>query len=122
MAYIPRVPTPPIAVVELPLFQRLAADLWDDAEREAFVDFIARNPEAGDVIPETGGVRKLRWRRQGMGKRGGARVIYFYHDAQMPLFLLLVYAKAQREDMTPEQKKQVRALAASLRRSYGRKG
>jgi hypothetical protein len=108
----------PITVAELPLFQRLARDVWDDVEREAFVDFIARNPEAGDVIPETGGVRKVRWGRQGSGKRGGARVIYFYHDRQMPLFLLLAYAKAQREDMTPDQKKLVRTLAAALRQEY----
>jgi hypothetical protein len=92
--------------------------VWDETERVAFVDFIARNPEVGDVIPDTGGVRKLRWRCPGMGKRGGSRVIYFYHDAQMPLFLLLVYAKAERGDMTPEQKKQVRGLAVALRREY----
>ena len=112
----------PITVVELPLFQRLARGVWDDAERDAFVDFIARNPESGDVIPETGGVRKVRWQRQGMGKRGGARVVYFYHDPQMPIFLLLVYAKAQRENMTADEKKQVRALGTALKQSYGRKG
>jgi hypothetical protein len=111
----------PMTIVELPLFQRLARDVWDDGEREAFIDYIARNPEAGDVIPETGGIRKVRWTRQGTGKRCGTRVIYFYHDAHMPLFLLLVYAKAQREDMTPDQKKQVRALAASLKQDYRRK-
>lgn len=49
-------------------------------------------------------------------------MVYFYHDGQMPLFLLLVYAKARREDMTPEQKKQVRALGMALRQEYGRKG
>ena len=112
----------PITVVELPLFQRQARDVWDDADRIAFVDFIARNPDSGDLIPETGGVRKIRWRRQGAGKRGGARVVYFYHDAQMPIFLLLVYAKAQRENMTPDEKKQVRAMATTLKHSYGRKG
>jgi hypothetical protein len=110
-----------MTIVELPLFQRLARDVWDDSEREAFIDFIARNPETGDVIPETGGVRKVRWNRQGSGKRGGTRVVYFYHETQMPLFLILVYAKAQREDMTPEQKKQVKALAASLKQDYRRK-
>ena len=89
---------------------------------EEFVDFIARNAETGDLIPGTGGVRKVRWRRQGTGKRGGVRVIYFYHDPQMPLFLLLVYAKAQREDMTPDEKKQVRVLAAALGHAYERKG
>ena len=121
MAYILPVSSIPITVVELPLFQRLAENLWDDIEREAFVDFIARNREVGDVIPETGRVRKVCWRRRGTGKRGGVRVIYFYHDAQMPLFLMLIYAKAQREDMTADQKKQVRALAAALRQAYGRR-
>jgi hypothetical protein len=52
-----------------------------------------RTPSVGDLIPETGGVRKIRWRRAGAGKRGGARVIYFYHDADRPLYLLMVYAK-----------------------------
>jgi hypothetical protein len=111
-----------ISVVELPLFLRQAASVWSETERSAFVDFIARNPEVGDLIPDTGGVRKVRWGRQGSGKRGGARVVYFYHDRQMPVFLLLVYAKAQREDMTADEKRQVRGLATSLRQAYGRKG
>ncbi len=122
MAYSAGMLIVPMTIIELPLFQRLARNVWDDSEREAFIDFIARNPETGDVIPETGGVRKVRWSRQGSGKRGGTRVVYFYHDQQMPLFLLLVYAKAQREDMTPDQKRQVRALAASLKQDYRRKG
>lgn len=122
MAYNGGMATIPITVVELPLFQRQARDVWDDADRSAFVDFIARNPDSGDLIPDTGGIRKIRWRRQGSGKRGGARVVYFYHDAQMPIFLLLVYAKAQRENMTPDEKKQVRAMATTLKHSYGRKG
>ncbi|MGH7084196.1 MAG: addiction module toxin RelE, partial [Acetobacteraceae bacterium] len=63
----------PLTVVETPLFVRQADDVWTEAERQEFVDYIARNPEAGDVIPDTGGVRKVRWRRQGMGKRGGVR-------------------------------------------------
>ena len=66
-------PDIPITVVETPQFLRQAGDVWTEDERTGFVDFIARNPEAGDVIPETGGVRKLRWRRQGSGKRGGVR-------------------------------------------------
>lgn len=68
-------------VAETPLSLRQAAKIWNDAEREAFVDFIARNPASGDVIPETGGIRKIRWARAGGGKRGGARVVYFYWRA-----------------------------------------
>ena len=75
----------------------------------------ARNPEAGDVIPEAGGVRKVRWGRAGAGKRGGARVIYFYHDDTRPLYLLLVYAKARKEDLSADEKRAVRKLAAMLK-------
>lgn len=105
----------PITVAETPLFIRQAAAIWDDEEREAFVNFIALNPDAGDVIPETGGVRKIRWSRPGTGKRGGTRVIYFYHDASRPIYLLMAYAKARKEDLTPEEKRTVRALAAVLK-------
>ncbi len=94
---------------------RQAEAVWDEGEREAFVDFIAANPEAGDVIPETGGVRKVRWARAGTGKRGGARVIYFYHDENRPLYLLMVYAKARRENLTPDEKRAARKLAAILK-------
>ena len=104
-----------ITVAETPLFVRQAETVWDDAQREAFVDFIARNPGAGDVIPGSGGVRKIRWARAGVGKRGGARVIYFYHDPGRPLYLLMVYAKAQRENLTEEEKQAVRKLAAVLK-------
>ncbi len=105
----------PITVAETPLFVRQADDVWDVTERDEFVDFIARNPRAGDVIPDTGGVRKLRWRKAGTGKRGGVRVVYFYYDPNSPLYLLMVYAKAEREDMTPEEKKVVRKLSVVLK-------
>lgn len=77
--------------------------------------FIAANPEAGDVIPETGGVRKVRWTRAGTGKRGGVRVVYFYHDAGRPLYLLMVYAKGRQENLSPEEKRIVRKLTAILK-------
>ena len=85
------------------------------AGREEFVDFIAGNPEAGDLIPETGGVRKVRWSRAGSGKRGGARVIYFHHDANQPLYLLLIYAKAMRANLSADEKRTIRKLAAVLK-------
>ena len=115
MAYSSRMTVCPIAVAETPLFVRQAADVWTRDEHDAFVDFVARNPEAGDVIPETGGVRKLRWRRPGTGKRGGVRVVYFYYDPDNPIYLLMVYAKAGQGDMTPDEKKAVRKLTAELK-------
>lgn len=67
------------------------------------------------MIPETGGVRKIRWARPGSGKRGGARVVYFYHNSTRPLYLLMVYAKARQENLTAEEKKAVRKLAEMLK-------
>jgi mRNA-degrading endonuclease RelE of RelBE toxin-antitoxin system len=108
-----------IAVVETPVFLRQAQDVWEDTDREAFVDFIAWNPEVGDVIPETGGVRKVRWSRSGTGKRGGARVIYFYHNTNRPVYLLMVYAKSRRDDLTPDEKKMLRRFAAVIKSERG---
>ncbi|KLN56380.1 transcriptional regulator [Variovorax paradoxus] len=86
-------------VIETPTFQRLAADVWSDDERLEFVSFIAANIEAGDVIPGAGGLRKVRWTRAGMGKRGGARVICFNRNERGDLVLLMVYVKAKFDNI-----------------------
>jgi hypothetical protein len=78
----------PMTVVETGEFLRKAGQLMSDAERADLVLFVGANPEAGQIVPETGGVRKLRWALAGMGKRGGARVIYYYRNEQLPIFLL----------------------------------
>ncbi len=109
----------PVTVVEMPQFLRQAEDVWTADERAEFVDFIARNPDAGDVIRETGGVRKIRWRRKGSGKRGGVRVIYFYHNAGAPIFLLMIYAKAVRAEVSPDAKKALAAFSARFKRTMG---
>jgi hypothetical protein len=95
-------------VAETPLFSRQAREVWDDAELAAFIDFIARNPEEGDLIPETGGVRKIRWARPGSGKRGGARVIYFWSMADDKILLLDIYAKGQQENLAADEIKKLR--------------
>jgi len=82
-----------------PIFQKYAADVWSDSEREAFIAWLAANPEAGDVIPDTGGLRKVRWSRLGMGKRGGARVIYFNRLDDGLIILLIVYTKAKFDNL-----------------------
>src|SRR6266852_3354664 len=112
--------TRPITVAETALFIRQAAGVWSDEERSEFVDFIARNSEAGDLIPASGGVRKIRWGRQGIGKRGGVRIIYFYHDPGMPLYLLMAYAKARRDDLSPDSRRAVQGLVARLKQAHGR--
>lgn len=110
----------PMTVAETAPFIRQAARLWTEDDRNAFVDFIATNPDAGDVIPDTGGLRKVRWTRPGTGKRGGVRVIYFYHDDSMPLYLLLIYAKAERENWTRDEKRRAQALTEEIKQTYRR--
>ncbi|HEU4819600.1 MAG TPA: type II toxin-antitoxin system RelE/ParE family toxin [Qipengyuania sp.] len=107
--------TRPLTVAETAAFARSADKLWSEEERAELIDFVAHNPEAGDVIPGTGGVRKLRWARSGRGKRGGARVVYFYHRPDCPLYLLLAYAKAQATDLSADEKKAVAAFAATIK-------
>ncbi len=109
------VKTRPITVAETQFFLRAAEKIWSEEERAELVDFVAHNPEAGDVIPGTGGVRKLRWARSGSGKRGGARVVYFYYRPDCPLYLLLAYAKAQASDLSADEKKAVSAFAATIK-------
>lgn len=94
-------------VVETPSFVKHAAALWSESEVDTLKDYVAMHPMAGDEIPGTGGLRKLRWSRAGMGKRGGARVIYYFYDETAPVYLLYAYTKASQEDLTTDERKAV---------------
>lgn len=91
-----------LTVVETPIFIRFAKEVWSEEERNEFVDWIALNPIAGDVIPGAGGLRKVRWSRAGVGKQGGTRIIYFLRNAANEIVLVVVYAKAKLESMPVE--------------------
>ncbi len=108
----------PISVAETPLFVRQAEKVWSDEEREEFIDFISKNPESGDLIQDTGGVRKIRWRRAGTSKRDGVRIIYFYYSTACPIFLLMVYAKSMQADLSPEGKKAAKEIATAIKQRY----
>ncbi|MDD5393135.1 MAG: type II toxin-antitoxin system RelE/ParE family toxin [Thiothrix sp.] len=88
-----------LTVIETPLFTSLWPDYWSEDERGAFASWLAENPEEGDVVPKSGGVRKIRWSRKGMGKRGGVRVIYYNRLANGEIWLLLIYAKNKNENI-----------------------
>jgi len=88
-------------VAETAIFERYAAEIWSDAERSAFVNWIAINHDAGDVIPGSGGCRKVRWGRSGTGKRGGVRVIYF-NDEVGRIWLLIAYEKAKFDNLSTD--------------------
>lgn len=85
-----------LTVAETGIFKERAASIWTEDERMEFCTWIAQNPEAGDVIPGSGGCRKVRWSRSSMGKRGGVRVIYFNRLSEEKIWLLTLYAKSVR--------------------------
>jgi mRNA-degrading endonuclease RelE of RelBE toxin-antitoxin system len=112
----------PVSVVETPEFLAATRRIMDEDERRLLVDYLAYNPTAGELIPGTGGVRKLRWALEGRGKRGGARVVYYYHSEAMPLFALTAYAKNERADLSQADRNDFRRLTALLVESYARRG
>ena len=97
-----------LTVVETPLFQRQWLLYWSEEERAEFAVFLAADPEAGVVVPESGGVRKVRWKRQGTGKSGGVRVIYFVKNQEEEIVLLTLYAKAKTDNLTGPVLKEIR--------------
>lgn len=107
-----------ITLVEIPLFQKRVDDVMNEEELREFKDFLARHPQKGDVIRGTGGLRKVRWGIQGSGKSGGARVIYYYHHEDMPLFLITAYRKADKKALTDDERKQLKGLGKRLVEAY----
>lgn len=97
-----------LTVVETLTFQRLWTDYWTEDERAAFASWLALSAEAGDVVPGSGGVRKVRWTRQGSGKRGGVRVIYFNRLDSGEIWLLLIYSKSVRDNVPAGVLKQLK--------------
>ena len=110
-----------MTVVETGEFLKHAKPLMTDSERAGLVAFVGTNPEAGEIIAETGGVRKIRWALQGMGKRGGARVIYYYHNQRLPLFLLSAYAKSRKANLSKAERNAMKRLVPALVAGYPRK-
>lgn len=97
-----------LTIVEIPLFKSLVSDYWTEDERGEFCSWLANNPESGDVIPGSGGCRKVRWKRQGSGKSGGVRVIYYNQLADGEIWLLTIYAKSARESISAHTLKAIK--------------
>ena len=94
-------------VVETRMFSAQAARVWNAEQYQDFVIYIANNPEAGVVIPGSGGVMKIRWSKRGSGKRGGVRVIYF-NNSDYETWLLAIYGKSERESIPAHELKKIR--------------
>ena len=101
-------------VAETPEYLRRADKLLSDGERGDVVDYLAAHPKAGDLMQGTGGVRKLRWARAGRGKSGGVRVVYYFHSEAIPLYLLTVFAKNERANLTKAERNDLADLVETL--------
>ena len=108
----------PMTVVETARFLKDVKSLLSHSEREELVAFVGANPEAGEIIPETGGVRKIRWALAGRGKRGGARVIYYWHSERLPLFLLAAYGKNEKANLSKAERNSMKRLVPILVAGY----
>ncbi len=98
----------PISVAELKSATKELSRFLSEDEISKLIDFLAFNPEGGDIMPGTGGVRKIRWPYKDKGKSAGLRVIYYFHDLNMPLYILAVYSKGQI--LQPTKKEQLEML------------
>lgn len=101
--------------VELPAFERHRPDYLDDDGFRGLQTALMKNPAAGDVMEGTGGLRKLRHAdaRRGKGKRGGLRIIYYWWDGGSQFWLFTLYDKDEAADLSPEDKKALRAMLKS---------
>ena len=95
---------------ETPVFTEDLLELLSDEEYAEFQCYLADNPLAGELIQQTGGLRKVRWSAQGTGKRGGVRVIYYHVTVDFQIRLILIYKKGIQDDLSVEQKKILRQL------------
>jgi hypothetical protein len=100
-------PMPLLTIIESPLFSRDWPDYWSTDEHGEFMAYLAANPEAGTVVPGSGGCRKVRWAVQGKGKSGGVRVIYTTHLANGAIVALIIYSKSANDNIPGHVLKQV---------------
>lgn len=106
-------------IVELPEYLRKSDKLLNKSERQSIVNYLAAHPASGDLIQETGGIRKLRWSAKGKGKSGGVRIIYYYCNEAIPLFLLTVFGKNEKANLTKHERNELSKLTSLLVKNYG---
>ena len=108
-----------ITVVETKAFTASAKGRMKQQEVDALIDILAAEPECGDLIQGTGGLRKVRFGVGGKGKRGSVRVVYYFYNDTMPVFLLTVFAKNEKDNLSKAESNTLAKVARTLRESYG---
>ncbi len=106
-------------IVELPEFTRRSAALVSESEKQRIINYLAAHPDTGNILQGTGGIRKFRWSAGNKGKSGGVRVIYYYHNKTMPLFILSVFSKSEKANLTKSERNELRKFTTYLIANYG---
>ncbi|PZN81333.1 MAG: addiction module toxin RelE [Candidatus Methylumidiphilus alinenensis] len=101
-------------VTELPEYIWRANELLNEEERKSVIDYLATHPRAGNIMEGTGGIRKIRWARGSKGKSSGVRVIYYYHDQRIPLYLLTIFGKNEKSNITKSERNELAKLVGLL--------
>lgn len=103
-------------IVELSEYIKQARKLLDESERSDIISHLAKTPDSGEIIQGTGGVRKFRWSAKGKGKSGGVRVIHFYCDKKIPLFLISIFSKNEKDNLTMAECNILKKLTTELKK------
>ena len=101
-------------IVELPEYAKRSDKLLNESESNSIINYLAAHPAAGKLMQGTGGIRKLRWSSQGRGKSSGVRVIYYFHSGIMPLYLLTVFGKNEKSNISSEEKNLLSKIVKKL--------
>ena len=110
---------PFLTIVELPEYERRASRLLSASEKQAIINHLAAHPQSGALMQGTGGIRKLRWAAAGRGKSAGVRIIYYFHSKSMPLFLLTLFGKNEKTNLSKSERNELAGLTGLLVKNYG---
>jgi hypothetical protein len=110
-----------ITIVELPEFIRRSKKLLNESEQNNLINYLATHPTAGVLLQGAGGIRKVRWKREGTGKSSGVRVVYYFHSERYPLFLLTIFGKSEKVNLSQIERNELAKLTHILIESYGDK-
>lgn len=108
-----------ITVVELPEFIRKAEKQLTETERSNLISYLSAHPTSGVIMQGTGGIRKLRWKRKGSGKSSGFRVIYYFYNQRYPLFLMTLFPKSEKINLSKAERNALKKLTRILIKTYG---
>ena len=103
-----------ITVCETPSYLDDAVSIFKESERSGIVDYLSFFPRSGDIMVGTGGVRKLRWAIEGKGKSGGASIVYYFHSGRLPVYLLAVFGKNEKANLTKSERNELAKLTKVL--------